>query len=43
MVPENLKKKIEIMSPVGSWEALMAAIQAGAGSIYFGVGKMNMS
>ncbi|MDL2326996.1 U32 family peptidase, partial [Bacteroidales bacterium OttesenSCG-928-A14] len=33
---------IEIMSPVGSYEALMAAIQAGAGSVYFGVGKMNM-
>ena len=33
---------IEIMSPVGSYEALMAAIQAGAGSIYFGIGKMNM-
>ena len=33
---------IEIMSPVGSYEALMAAIQAGAGSVYFGVGEMNM-
>lgn len=33
---------IEIMSPVGSYEALMAAIQAGAGSVYFGIGKMNM-
>lgn len=33
---------IEIMSPVGSYESLMAAIQAGAGSVYFGVGKMNM-
>lgn len=33
---------IEIMAPVGSYEALMAAIQAGAGSVYFGVGKMNM-
>lgn len=30
------------MAPVGSYEALMAAIQAGAGSVYFGVGKMNM-
>lgn len=30
------------MSPVGSYEALSAAIQAGAGSVYFGVGKMNM-
>ena len=33
---------IEIMSPVGSYEALMAAINAGAGSIYFGVGVLNM-
>jgi len=34
--------QIEIMSPVGSYEALMAAIQSGAGSVYFGVGNMNM-
>jgi putative protease len=33
---------MEIMSPVGSYEALMAAINAGAGSVYFGVGDMNM-
>ena len=33
---------MEIMSPVGSYEALMAAIHAGAGSVYFGVGDMNM-
>lgn len=33
---------IEIMSPVGSYESLMAAIQSGAGSVYFGVGKLNM-
>lgn len=30
------------MSPVGSYESLIAAIQAGAGSVYFGVGNMNM-
>lgn len=30
------------MSPVGSFEALHAAIQAGAGSVYFGVEKLNM-
>ncbi len=35
-------KKIEIMSPAGSWESLTAAIQGGADSIYFGVGKLNM-
>ncbi len=33
---------IEIMSPAGSYESLMAAIQAGAGSVYFGVGVLNM-
>jgi len=33
---------IEIMSPVGSYESLMAAIQGGANSVYFGVGKLNM-
>ena len=30
------------MAPVGSYESLMAAIQAGADSVYFGVGKLNM-
>ncbi|MCR5822646.1 MAG: U32 family peptidase [Bacteroidales bacterium] len=30
------------MSPVGSYESLMAAIQGGADSVYFGVGKLNM-
>ena len=34
--------KIEIMSPVGSYESLMAAIQGGAGAVYIGVGKLNM-
>ena len=37
-----MKPKIEIMAPVGSYEALAAAIQAGAGSVYFGIGKLNM-
>ena len=32
----------EIMAPVGSRESLQAAIQAGAGSIYFGIGRLNM-
>jgi U32 family peptidase len=36
------KRKIEIMAPVGSYESLRAAIQAGAGSVYFGVGDLNM-
>lgn len=30
------------MAPVGSYESLRAAIQAGAGSVYFGVGDLNM-
>ena len=30
------------MSPVGSFESLMAAIQGGANSVYFGVGQLNM-
>ncbi|MDR0368382.1 MAG: U32 family peptidase [Bacteroidales bacterium] len=34
--------KIEIMSPVGSYESLMAAIQGGADAVYFGVGQLNM-
>ena len=37
-----MMKKIEIMAPVGSYESLAAAIQAGADSVYFGVGKLNM-
>ena len=35
-------KEFEIMAPVGSRESLMAAIQAGANSVYFGIGKLNM-
>ena len=32
----------EIMAPVGSRDSLAAAIQAGADSVYFGVGQLNM-
>lgn len=32
----------EIMAPAGSRESLAAAIEAGADSIYFGVGELNM-
>jgi putative protease len=39
---KNSSNEIEIMSPVGSMESLMAAIQGGAGSVYFGIGKLNM-
>ncbi|HRN94981.1 MAG: U32 family peptidase [Chitinophagales bacterium] len=36
------KSKLEIMAPAGSWEAMMAAIKAGADSIYFGIEQLNM-
>jgi len=38
----SILKKIEITAPAGTWESLMAAIHAGAGSVYFGVGILNM-
>lgn len=34
--------EFEIMAPVGSRESLAAAIQAGADSVYFGIGQLNM-
>ena len=34
--------ELEIMAPAGNFECLMAAIQGGANSIYFGVGNLNM-
>jgi U32 family peptidase len=37
-----MNRTIEIMAPVGSYESLRAAIQAGAGSVYFGVEQLNM-
>ena len=33
---------IEIMAPVGCYESLHAAINAGANSVYFGIGRLNM-
>lgn len=35
-------KGLELMAPAGSYESLMAAIQAGAKAVYFGVGALNM-
>ena len=32
----------EVMAPVGSRDSLVAAIQAGADAVYFGIGKLNM-
>jgi len=36
------RKDIEIMSPAGSYESLIAAIQGGADSVYFGAEQLNM-
>lgn len=40
-MPMN-RKDFEIMAPVGSYESLHAAIEAGADAIYFGVEGLNM-
>lgn len=37
-----MARSIELMSPAGSFESLMAAIQAGCNSVYFGVEQLNM-
>jgi putative protease len=43
MLKDQIKRSdIEIMAPAGSFEALTAAINAGADSVYFGAGTMNM-
>ena len=36
------RKDLEIMAPAGSFECLIAAIQGGADSVYFGIGHLNM-
>lgn len=36
------RSDFEVMAPVGSWESLAAAFNAGANSIYFGVEQLNM-
>jgi U32 family peptidase len=36
------RKQIEIMAPAGSYESLMAAVQGGADSVYFGAEHLNM-
>jgi putative protease len=43
MLNNKLKREdIDLMAPVGSFESLTAAIHAGADSVYFGLGKLNM-
>ena len=34
--------QLELMSPAGNFECLIAAIQGGANAVYFGIGKLNM-
>jgi len=34
--------RLELMAPAGGWEALQAAIDNGADSVYFGVDQLNM-
>ncbi len=36
------RSEFEIMAPVGSWESLAAALDAGTDAIYFGIGGLNM-
>lgn len=36
------RKDFEVMAPVGSWESLAAAINAGADAVYFGIEGLNM-
>ena len=36
------RKELEIMAPAGNFECLRAAIEGGADSVYFGVGRLNM-
>ena len=36
------RKELEIMAPAGNFECLRAAIQGGADSVYFGIGRLNM-
>ena len=36
------KNEIEITAPAGNYESLMAAIESGADSVYFGIEQLNM-
>lgn len=40
--PRRSPAPYEIMAPAGGWEALSAALQAGADAVYFGVESLNM-
>ena len=32
---------MELLSPAGHWEAMVAALQSGAGAVYMGFGDFN--
>ena len=36
------RSEVELMAPAGNFESLQAAIQGGADSVYFGIGRLNM-
>ena len=36
------RKELEILAPAGGFDCLQAAIQGGADSVYFGIGRLNM-
>jgi putative protease len=36
------QSNVELLSPCGSWESLMAAIQGGCDAVYFGIEQLNM-
>lgn len=38
----QIMKKVELLSPAGSFDSMQAAINAGADAIYFGVEQLNM-
>ena len=42
IVNSKIVNDIEIMAPVGCWESLAAALEAGATSVYFGIEYLNM-
>ena len=37
-----VKRKPELVCPAGNWASLMAAVENGADSVYFGIKGLNM-
>jgi len=42
LADKRTRKYFELMAPAGSYESLMAAVQGGADSVYFGIEQLNM-